>query len=110
MVFPLLMLLILGIIEFGIIIFSYSTISNAAREGARYGIVNPTDMAGVTARVRDRALGLDLAALQVTSTRTGGKIRVEVIYDARLMTAPIVEAVGGDPTLQLRAVSTMQAE
>jgi Flp pilus assembly protein TadG len=110
LVFPLLLLLILGIIEFGIIIFSYNTISNAAREGARYGVVNRKDMAGVSARVRDRAVGLDQSLLQVTSTETGGAIRVEVIYDARLMTAPIVEAVGGDPTLRLRAVSTMRAE
>ena len=33
--FPLLFLIFFGIIEFSLVIFSYNTISNAAREGAR---------------------------------------------------------------------------
>ena len=38
-VFILLFTLILGIIEFGIIIFTQSTLSNVAREGARWAVV-----------------------------------------------------------------------
>jgi Flp pilus assembly protein TadG len=110
LVFPMLMLLVLGIIEFGIIIFSYNTIANAAREGARYGILHETDLAGIETVARDRALGLDQTALQVTPTSSGGTMQVEVIYEAHLLTAPIIEAFGGDLTVPLRAVSTMRLE
>ena len=41
LILPLLLLLFLGIIEFGRAILAYNTIANAAREGARYGIVDP---------------------------------------------------------------------
>ena len=37
---PLLLLCLLGIIEFGIAVFRYDTIANASREIARYGIVH----------------------------------------------------------------------
>ncbi len=39
-----LFLLILGIIEFGRFLFVYSVVSNAAQEGARYGIVRPREV------------------------------------------------------------------
>lgn len=108
-VLPLLMLLLLGIMEFAIVIFSYDTIANAAREGARYGIIHPTDTAGIEAVARDRALGLNQAGLQVTPTLVGDAIQVEVTYDVSLITGLIIQAVGG-PTLQLRTAATMQIE
>lgn len=36
---PILMLLIVGIIEFGVIAYNKAVITNASREGARYGVV-----------------------------------------------------------------------
>ena len=109
LVLPLLMLLLLGIMEFAIIIFSYDTIANAAREGTRYGIIDPADTAGIEAVARNRALGLNQATLQVTATQVDNTIRVEVTYDVNLITGLIIQAVGG-PTLQLRTVATMQIE
>ena len=38
---PILLLLVLGIMEFGLAIFAYNTVANAAREGARVGAVVP---------------------------------------------------------------------
>jgi hypothetical protein len=43
------------------------TVTNAAREGARLGAVNPSS-AAVTARVQAAATGLDLSRLAVTVT------------------------------------------
>jgi Flp pilus assembly protein TadG len=40
LVFPILMLLVFGIIDAGRLIFTYNTIANAARSGARVAIVN----------------------------------------------------------------------
>lgn len=39
LVLPLLIVLTFGIIEFGLLMYNYQVITNAAREGARYGIV-----------------------------------------------------------------------
>lgn len=38
---PLLFLLLFGIIEFGVAVFRYNTLSNAVREGARAAVVRP---------------------------------------------------------------------
>ena len=107
---PLLFLLLFAIIEFGIIVFSYDTISNAAREGARYGAVNPSDSAGIEAAARNLTTGLDQAALQINSTAGGQTVRVEVFYPVNLITSMIIQALGGNPTLDLRATATMYVE
>ncbi len=102
LVLPLLLLLLLGIMEFSIVIWSYNTIANAAREGARYGIIDP-DYGAINVVVRERALLLNQAALQVFPIQTGNTIRVEVTYDVNLIT-------GLFPTLHLYTSSTMQIE
>lgn len=110
-ILPLLLLLFFSIFDFGIIIFSYDTISNAAREGARYGAVHPTDQAGIVAAARRLTAGLNQGALQINVTWPGGNtIRVEAIYDVDLITGFVMELAGGRPTLRLRSVSTMQIE
>jgi hypothetical protein len=43
LVLPVLALIFMGIFDFGRAIYSYSAISNGAREGARYGIVHPAN-------------------------------------------------------------------
>jgi Flp pilus assembly protein TadG len=39
LILPVLLLLLLGIVEFGLILYDQHVITNASREGARYGIV-----------------------------------------------------------------------
>jgi Flp pilus assembly protein TadG len=110
LILPVLMLFLLGIMEFGIVVFAYDSVANVAREGARYGIIHPEDSAGIEATARASATGLNPAALQFTITRSGRTIRVEVTYNHNLITAPIIQAVGGNPTLQLHTAATMQIE
>lgn len=111
LVMPILLLVFLGIADFARVIFSYDTIGNAAREGARYGTVHATDVTGIEARTRALTSGLDPANLDVSISYPGGNtIRVEVLYRETLLTGPIIEAVGGSPELPLRAVSTMRIE
>lgn len=52
LVLPLLVLLMLITIDFGRAFFSYVQISNAAREGASYAALSPTDTAGILAAAR----------------------------------------------------------
>jgi Flp pilus assembly protein TadG len=109
LILPLLLLLLVGIIEFSIVIFSYDTLANAAREGARVAIIPASTDAEVMAAVLDRALALNLTSGEVTIVR-GHVIRVEVAHAVNLMTGPLIEAAGGSPTLLLRTAATMMTE
>ena len=47
LILPILLLVLIGILEFARILFIYVNVSNAAREGARYGVVHPMDLGGI---------------------------------------------------------------
>jgi hypothetical protein len=51
LILPLLLLIIIGTIEFGRILFIYVNVSNAAREGTRHGIVDPQNQEAITEAV-----------------------------------------------------------
>jgi hypothetical protein len=53
-------LLLLGVFDLGRAVFYYSNLSNAAREGARYGAVNPEDPDGIKAAVCRLSAGIEL--------------------------------------------------
>ncbi len=67
LVLPLFLLLIAGIVDMGMGLNSSITVTNAAREGARLGTVNP-NAAAIEARVRGMATGLNQTDLTVTSS------------------------------------------
>jgi len=121
LVLPILLLLLLGIMEFGILVFNYNTIANAAREGARYGIVHWRDADKGEAGIRAAALaltsGLDQDPLVLVidptwpeGTEDKGVVRVEVTYESQLVTGPIIRVFFGDDSVPLSAVATMQLE
>jgi hypothetical protein len=49
LILPLMVLVIAGIFDLGRAFYSSITITNSAREGARYGTLNPKDSAGIKA-------------------------------------------------------------
>lgn len=64
LVIPLIMLLLMGLFDFGRGIYAYNTLSNAARDGARKAIVDQRVVAGVSVAAQEAAdqataLGLD---------------------------------------------------
>jgi Flp pilus assembly protein TadG len=65
---PLLLLVVLGIMEFGLMFREYEVVTNAAREGARIAILPGFASADVTLRVDDylTTAGLDLTRATVT--------------------------------------------
>jgi Flp pilus assembly protein TadG len=67
LVLPLFLLILAAIVDFGMGLASTITLSNAAREGARLGTVNPSPSA-IEARVRSVATTLDGTRLTVTSS------------------------------------------
>lgn len=48
LVFPLIVLLLFGLIDLGRAVFAYSTLANAVRQGARVAIVNQLDVPSAT--------------------------------------------------------------
>jgi Flp pilus assembly protein TadG len=110
LILPILVLLLFGIMELAIVAFSYNTIGDAAREGARYGAIHPTDRAGINTAARRLTTGLDQAHLTVASSLPGGNIiQVTVTYDVHLITSLFMGSLG-QPVIHLRAATTMQIE
>ena len=60
--------LIFGTIDYGRVIFMYSEMQNAVRDGARYGSINPTDSSGIASTVVARAPSLGLTTGAVSSS------------------------------------------
>lgn len=57
---PIMLLLIVLTIDLGRGVYYYSVIYNAAREGARYGIIHPNDVGGIKDAAANLAIGIDL--------------------------------------------------
>jgi Flp pilus assembly protein TadG len=111
LVLPILAALVFGVVEFGLIIFSYNTIGDAAQVGARYGVVHPTECANIQGKVYQvtDAARLRRANLAVPCpTLSGGAIRVEVTYNYYSQTS-LFSAFMGRP-LVLKSVATMVYE
>ena len=110
LVLPLLLLLVVGIVDFGLVFFAYNSIANAAREGARAGVVPSATEDDIIDAVIERTGGLQLTTANITVTRTVDQTSVEVVYDHSLISGAIIEAAGGSPVLELRSVATMRNE
>ncbi len=59
LVFPIFMLMLVAIFDFGLGLYSQMTVINAAREGARVGIVDPTNTNAIQDQVLAMATALD---------------------------------------------------
>lgn len=86
------LMLTLGMTDFGRGIWTYNTLSYAAREGARYAVVHgdesstPATTTKITEIVTNWAVGLDPSKLTVTTTwdpdnSPGSEVEVDVNYD-----------------------------
>jgi Flp pilus assembly protein TadG len=65
------LMIVFGTIDFGRAIFISGELHNAAREGARYGKINPSDTANIRQRVLDHATGSGLTAANIGVSCTG---------------------------------------
>lgn len=115
---PVLLLLVLGIMEFGLAVFAYNTVANAAREGAQVGAVMDGDIdtlrQPIEDAVREQMRGLALSGENVTVTETvvysgtDVSIQVTVNYTHPVISGMIMKAAGGNATLQLRSQASMR--
>lgn len=71
LILPVFLLLAVVIFDFGRAVYYYSAIHNAAREGARYGVVHPDDTDGIKAAVVNYAIGLGITPDDVPNPIVG---------------------------------------
>ena len=120
-VFPLLILLLFGIIEFSVILYDKAMITNASREGARAGIVSQlvrvsdTQIQGVVDNYcRLYLISFRSGAAPVTTvTRTGStfgsELSVTVTYTYSFLALPqFVTGLVGPMNLTARTVMRME--
>jgi Flp pilus assembly protein TadG len=130
-VLPLLLLIFAGIVDFGFLFQRYQVITNAAREGARVGVLPGYDAADVRQRVFDyvqeglnmtagdaaTAVGTPGVEMVMLGAATGSpfaatRVTVSFTYNY-LIIGPIVNLVtGGDwaANITLNAQATMRRE
>ena len=65
-ILPVFFLVVAGMFDFGLGIYSDLTLVNAAREGARLGVIDPGNTTAIENRVREMAGNLDASKLNVT--------------------------------------------
>jgi len=113
LVVPVLVLLLLGIAEFGRLYGAYLTVEQAAREGARVAALGGSD-AQVTQTVDKVASWLDTTKLTVQITPPDGQrlagqsVKVEVDYRFSFV-APVISRLVGDSIL-LHSTMIMRIE
>ena len=125
LVFPVLLFMTAGIVDFGLMLNSYQVLTNAAREGARYAAIQGVvDDEAVRARVETyvTAAGLTggVASTVATAVNIGSggvtpfpAAQVEVSYEhAVLMLRPVAPLLASvfPETVTLRATATMRLE
>jgi Flp pilus assembly protein TadG len=126
LVLPLLLLVVLGIAEFGFVFQRYEVLTNAAREGARIAVLPGYSTADVKARVSAYVTAgkvpttgtnpvVDVTSVAIPTTPGGpvltGK-RVSVTYTHSYMFLKVIGTWFGQTyaTVPLRAVSEMRTE
>ena len=96
-ILPILLMLVMGILQFGMMLNSYLTIENASREGARAGIVGSSDVE-IKNLIISTSPSLDPKNLIVSITPTeanrksGDTLIVKVTYNYNLI-VPIISSL-----------------
>ena len=113
LILPVLLMLILSIVEFGLVFNHYLTLQNASREAARSASIGASD-AVAAERAREVSPQLDQARLTIVFSPTGGSrkrgdsVTVTVRYTHQLIT-PVVSDWVGD-AIVLEASTRMRVE
>jgi len=123
LILPILVLLVLGIIEFSVALYDKAVITNASREGARAGILfrDPPMADGeiayvVTTYCQNRMITFGSPADVATTVfregmASGDDLTVQVKYQYQFLAIPrFVASLGGNVQLELNARTIMRME
>ena len=115
---PVFVLAVVVVFDLGRAIYYYSAIHNAAREGARYGIVHPTDWTGMKNKAVNYAIGLGLTTANVTAVKGPDEIidlfanptvKVTVLYSFTPATPLLGQLIPGGQ-IPLKSEAIMRTE
>jgi len=119
---PIFLILLFAIVDFGMGFYSWITVTNSAREGARIGAVQATEQQ-IIDRVHDTSdlinEDTNMDVFVTNSADTGGQpgesvvVRVDYNYDLITPLASLVAFLSGDiigPTLTLSSTAEMRLE
>ncbi len=110
LILPIMMLILMSILDLGRAVYYYSAIHNSAREGARYGVINPEDPAGIEAVVRNKAVVLNPTELTVVIILPDeDTVQVTVTYQFTAIT-PIAGILLGENVITLGSRAAMRIE
>lgn len=109
---PLLIMLVMGIIEFGRIFHSYILVTNASREGARIAITG-ADNTTIISRVNDVSGTLGSVTVVITPNdkalrKSNTSVEVNVKHNLSLIT-PLLDTIVPNP-IQLSSATSMRME
>ena len=120
-VFPILMLILAGILDFGMMFRSFEVVTNAAREGARVAVLPGYKVADVQVRVQEYLDASGLKSSVVTEmksvpvatgvgTFTAQAVRVTYTYQMLVLSGVSKLFGGGIGNVPLQAVAVMRSE
>lgn len=121
LILPLLLLLLFGLMEFGLVVYAYNTLANIGREVARYGSIEPEDsmiqkFVADTVLANDgrwsigiRPENLDIETSLMDNGPLVSTVHVTVTYTYTFVTAPVMSVLA-DPDILLQTTSTMYTE
>jgi Flp pilus assembly protein TadG len=109
MVLPFMILLVMGVIDVGRLLFAHVALQEATQEGALYGAFHPTNSTAIKSRVKASSgaqwvTGATVEVCQIVSPAPG-RVRVTSTYPLQLLT-PVIPDVLGTGTVTLRSVIT----
>lgn len=113
LIMPIIILILMGIIDFGLLFNNYLVITNASREGARSAAVGSTD-----SKVIDTVISITSTLDQTKMTtsiypseslrKNGDQVTVTVDYDYYLLT-PVISAIIPNP-VHIKGKTVMRVE
>ena len=110
---PLIIMLIMGTIEFGRLFHSYLLVSNASREGARIAVTG-VDNSVITSRINDVTASLDSSKVIIISPNDADlrvsavPVTVTINYNHSIVT-PVFESILPNP-ITLTSSTSMRME
>ena len=106
LILPILALLVFGIFDLGRVVYYYSAMQNAAREGTRYGIV-ALDSGEVTNRVNNRLIGVNPDSVNVVID--DDNVSVTITYNFQPIT-PFIGSFFSGGEISITSSSIMERE
>ena len=106
------LMVVFGTFDIGRAVFQYSELTNAVREGARYGKFAPTDTAGIRGEVVESApsLGLSTGAITVSCSGSCEPMVDKLVVSAQFEFTAITQAFLGISPITISSTASVAVE